>query len=306
MKRNHTVPFAIDSIAALFKQLGLPKPMHPLVSVVRFEDIRRLPAELPATVTLNFYSIWLKKDFNGRMKYGHKPYDFDEGLMSFFLPGQVLTSEAPEELQHTGYWLILHPDILWKHPLAGKIREYGFFSYAVNEALHLSEKEESMISGILQNIEEEYRQPIDEFSAPSILSQVETLLIYAERFYRRQFVTRKKANHTVLARFETLVRKYIDSDRLLETGIPTVQELARALQISPNYLSDLLRSLTGKNTQQHIQERLIEKAKEQLSTTSLSVSEIAYGLGFGYPQSFSKLFKSKTKLSPQAFRAGFN
>ena len=176
----------------------------------------------------------------------------------------------------------------------------------MNEALHLSEKEERMISGLLQNIEQEYQQPIDELSAPAILSQVETLLIYAERSYRRQFVTRRKAHHSLLERFEALVKEYIAENRLLQSGIPTVQELASQLQLSPNYLSDLLRSLTGKNTQQHIQEMLVEKAKEQLSTTSLSVSEIAYGLGFSYPQALSKLFKSKTRLSPQAFRAKFN
>ncbi len=240
------------------------------------------------------------------MKYGHQPYDFDEGIMSFFSPGQVLVREAEDDWQHTGWWLMIHPDFMWNHPLAKKIKNHGFFSYAVNEALHISEKEERMFIGILQNIENEYLSPIDDFSQEVILSQVETLLTYAERFYRRQFITRKKAHHTIMERFEAVLSGYMNSDRLVLEGIPTVQYVSAALQLSPNYLSDLLRSLTGKSTQQHIQDELIEKAKEQLSTTSLSVSEIAYSLGFSYPQSFSRLFKAKTDLAPQEFRDRFN
>ena len=296
----------VDSIPEFFRIMELPAPEHPLVSMVRFESIRRIPATMPVNVVLNFFSIWLKKGFIGKMKYGHQSYDFDEGIMSFFSPGQVLTSEVNSELQHSGWWLIIHPDFLWSFPLAKKIREYGFFSYSVNEALHLSAKEEKMITGILENIGHEYQSPIDAFSQQAVISQVETLLTYADRFYHRQFITRKKVSDNVLKRLEDLLSDYMNSDQLIESGIPTVQYVSKELQISPNYLSDLLRSLTGQSTQQHIYNKLIEKAKEQLSITDLTVSEIAYNLGFTYPQSFSKVFKNKTKLSPQQFRAGFN
>src|SRR5258708_6777010 len=204
MKQVDPAPLVIGSIPEFCRLLGLPKPGHPLVSVIRFESIQRLPEGLRPSVVLNFFSIWLEKDCNGRMPCGHQPYNFNEGMMSFFLPGQVLTGEAEGELKHRGWWLLIHPEFLWNYPIAMNIRQYGFFSYAVNEALHLSEKEERLVTGILQNIEQEYLSPTDLLSQEAILSQVETLLIYSERFYQRQFITRKKANPAVLGRLEEL------------------------------------------------------------------------------------------------------
>ena len=202
--------------------------------------------------------------------------------------------------------MLVHPDFLWNTPLAKTIKQYEYFSYSVNEALHLSEKEEAMIIGIMRNVEQEYHSNIDKFSQDVIIAQLELLLTYAERFYQRQFITRKITNHRILNRLEDILTEYFNSDVLVKKGLPTVQYIAETLNVSPNYLSGLLKVLTGQSTQQHIHDKLIEKAKEKLSTTDLSVSEIAYELGFEYPQSFSKLFKTKTNLSPLEFRQSFN
>ncbi len=184
------------------------------------------------------------------------------------------------------------------------IKNYGYFSYAVNEALHLSEKEEAMITTTMLNIEQEYRSGIDIYSQDVIVSHIELLLNYSNRFYNRQFITRKSASNDLLVKLDHLLTEYFDKH--LQSGLPTVHFISEQLNISSNYLSDLLRTLTGQSTQQHIHNKLIEKAKEILTTTSLSVSEIAYQLGFEYPQSFSKLFKSKTNVSPLEFRHSFN
>ena len=299
-------PHKVKPIIEFHQLRSLPKPEHPLISVINFESIKYLPKDKPKSIILNFYSIGLKRNFNGKMKYGQQEYDFDEGVMSFLSPGQVLTIEIDEELKHSGWLLIVHPDFLWNTPLAKKIKQYEYFSYSVNEALLLSEKEEAMITGIMQNIEQEYRSNIDKFSQSVIIAQIELLLTYAERFYHRQFITRKITNHKILDRLEDILTAYFNSDALVKKGLPTVQYIAGALNVSPNYLSGLLKALTGQSTQQHIHDKLIEKAKEKLSTTDLLVSEIAYELGFEHPQSFSKLFKSKTSLSPLEFRHSFN
>ncbi len=305
MKKASAV-YAINSISAMHRLLGLPKPEHPLLSLIDFESIRRIQEETPDSLVLNFYSIWLKKNYQGKMKYGQQYYDFHEGVMSFFAPGQIISDSTHEELTHTGWWLIIHPDFLFSKPLAQNIKNYQYFSYTTNEALHLSEKEELMITAIMLDIRQEYRSIIDQYSQNVIISQIELLLNYAERFYNRQFITRKVANHQILDRLEKLISDYFAEKCSVHSGLPTVQYLSTQLHISPNYLSDLLRNLTGKSTQQHIHDKLIEKAKEQLATTGLSVSEIAYQLGFEHPQSFSKLFKRETNLSPIDFRRSFN
>jgi AraC-like DNA-binding protein len=202
--------------------------------------------------------------------------------------------------------LLIHPDFLWNTPLAKTIKQYEYFDYSVNEALFLSEKEEVTIINLIKNIQSEYHSNIDKFSQDVIIAQLELLLTYAERFYHRQFITRKITNHKIVNRLEDLLSAYFNSDDLLKKGLPSVQYVADSLNVSPNYLSSLLKVLTGQSTQQHIHEKLIGKAKEKLSTTDLTVSEIAYELGFEYPQSFSKLFRSKTHLSPLAFRDSFN
>jgi AraC family transcriptional regulator, transcriptional activator of pobA len=301
-------PHRVKTISEYHQFMGLPRPEHPLISVVNFESIEHLPHNKSISIVFDFYSISLKRDFNARMKYGQQEYDFDEGIMFFMSPGQVFGIEIGknETLKHSGWLLLVHPDFLWNTSLSKTIRRYEYFDYSVNEALFLSEKEETTITGIIQNVEQEYRSNIDKFSQDIIIAQLELLLTYAERFYQRQFITRKIANHKILDRLENTLVEYFDDDTLIKNGIPTVQNIAGALNVSPNYLSALLKVLTGQSTQQHIHDKLIEKAKEKLSTTSLSVSEIAYELGFEHPQSFSKLFKTKTSLSPLAFRHSFN
>ncbi|MDQ2772383.1 MAG: helix-turn-helix transcriptional regulator [Bacteroidota bacterium] len=299
-------PRRVETISAFHQLAGLPKPEHPLLSLIQFEDIT-YAADTPFVPMLNqFYSIALKKNFNGKLKYGQQVYDFDAGMMVFMAPDQLLSIEADETLRHTGWLLLVHPDFLWHTSLVKTIRQYPFFSYAVHEALHLSNKEEGLMTDLMQRIGQEYHAPIDAFSQRVIVAQLELLLTYSERFYQRQFITRHISNHALLSRLEDLLTACFAGEALARQGPPTVQAIADQLHVSPNYLSGLLKSLTGQSTQQHIQARLIEKAKEQLSTTELSVSEIAYALGFGHSQSFSKLFKTKTALSPGAFRNSFN
>ncbi|NIJ54197.1 AraC-like DNA-binding protein [Dyadobacter arcticus] len=286
---------------------GYPKPEHPLVSVINMEEIKRLPANEMGLVK-DFYSIALKRNFNVKMKYGQQDFDFNDGVMFFMAPGQVLRLEveADTAIQQSGWMLLVHPDFLWNTPLAKTIKQYEYFDYSVNEALFLSEKEETTISGVMQSIQQEYRSNIDKFSQDLIIAQIELLLKYSERFYQRQFITRKISNHQILDRLEHVITEFFNSDDLIKTGLPTVHYVAETLNLSPNYLSGMLKLLTGQTTQQHIHHRLIEKAKEKLSVTNLSVSEIAYELGFEHPQSFSKLFKTKTNFSPLEFRQSFN
>jgi AraC-like DNA-binding protein len=299
-------PHRIKTIAEWHQLRYLPKPEHPLISVVNFEDVKILQENEPKSIVNDFYSIALKRNFNAKMKYGQQQYDFDEGVMFFISPGQVFSIEANKEIQHTGWSLLVHPDFLWNTPLAQKIKQYEYFSYGVHEALHLSEKEEAMIAGIIQNIEQEYHSNIDKFSQDVIIAQLELLLTYSERFYHRQFITRKITNHQILDRLEDIITNYFSSDDLTKKGLPTVQYVAEALHVSPGYLSGMLKVLTGQSTQQHIHDKLIAKAKEKLSTSDLSISEIAYELGFEHSQSFSKLFKTKTHQSPLEFRQSFN
>lgn len=306
MKKEVNQPYIINSISELHRLLGLPKPEHPLVSVISMNSINCRFDDNMKSIIYNFYSICIKKDFTGKLKYGQNYYDFDEGLMTFFSPGQVISTVVTEDIALKGWWLVVHPDFIRNYSLQKTIKEYGFFSYAVNEALHLSEKEEAMLDTIIKNIEQEYGSVIDKFSQDVIVSHIELLLNYCNRYYNRQFITRKTANDELLIKLDELLVSYFDTGKNQQLGLPTVQYLSAQLNVSPNYLSDMLRSLTGQSTQHHIHTKLIEKAKEILTTTSLSVSEIAYQLGFEYPQSFSKLFKNKTNVSPLEFRHSFN
>ncbi len=287
----------------------LPKPQHPLISIIQVENVKHLRSDEPMSLVFDFYSIASKRMHNAKVKYGQQPFDFNEGILSFMSPNQVLSialDNKEEELKQSGWVLYIHPDFLWGTALAKTIKRYDFWSYSLHEALFLSEKEEVVVNGIIQNIEQEYHSNIDRFSKQIIISQLETLLNYSERFYNRQFITREKSNHEVLDRLEKLVADYFNGDDAVNRGLPTVQYIAGQLNLSPKYLSSLLRVLTGQNTQQFIHDKLIEKAKEKLSTTSLSVSEIAYELGFEHLQSFSKLFKTKTNVSPLGFRQSFS
>jgi AraC-like DNA-binding protein len=301
-------PYRIKTISEFHRLRELPMPEHPLISVINVEDIKRLPGDEPTNFIYDFYFIALKRNCDAKFKYGQQQYDFDEGTMFFVAPNQIFGVEhgKNDSEKRSGWMLLFHPDFLWNTNLAKKIKQYGYFDYSVHEALFLSEKEESVMNNIIRNIEQEYHSNIDKFSQNVIISQLELLLTYSERFYERQFITRKITNHEILGRLEDLLTGYFNNDDLINKGLPTVQYIAGELNVSPNYLSSLLKVLTGQNTKQHIHDKLIEKAKEKLSTTNLSVSEIAYELGFEHSQSFSKLFKSKTNLSPLAFRQSFN
>jgi len=306
---NNQQLFRFSSITEYQRAAGLPKPAHPLISVVHMEDLKRPMAEGSFSMIFNFYSIAMKRVKNAKFKYGQQASDFDEGVLFFMSPGQVfgVEYEKGSENQHPEGWMILiHQDFLWNTTLAKSIKQYEFFNYSVNEALYLSDKEETILNALAINIEQEYHANIDRFSQNVIIAQLELLLTYSERYYQRQFITRKIANHEILIKLENLLDGYFNSGLLSEKGLPSVTYIADNLNISQGYLSGLLKSLTGQNTQQHLHHKLIELAKEKLSTTNLSVSEIAYQLGFEHLQSFSKLFKTKTNLSPIEFRHSFN
>ncbi|HSZ31710.1 MAG TPA: helix-turn-helix transcriptional regulator [Puia sp.] len=303
MKKSGPKPHIVNSISELHRIFSLPKPEHPLISVIDLKQTHSIASEISESIVFNFYSVWLEKDVNTQLKYGQQYFDFEEGSMIFIAPGQVLSTYS-DEYSPSGWGLVFHPDFIQGYPLTKTIKTYGYFSYAVNEGLHLSEKEEAIITNLMKNIQQEYQSVIDNFSQDLIVSQIETLLNYCNRFYHRQFLTRKNAGNDLLSKVDTLLSEFFNRKKN-EDGLPTVRNLAASLNVSPNYLSDMLRSQTGQNAQQHIHDKLIEKAKELISTTSLSVSEIAFQLGFEHPQSFHKLFKSKTKLSPLEFRQSF-
>jgi len=294
----------LKSITEFHRVRGLTPPEHPLISVVNYADMKLHAEHNNINWVLDFYSISLKKNVEVKFRYGQQLYDFDEGIMFFIAPGQVFNIEVPlvERNQRSGWLLLIHPDFIWNTGLAKTIKQYEFFGYATNEALFLSDKEEATVTNTIDTIRQEYHSNIDKFSQQIIISHIEVLLNYADRFYHRQFITRKISNHQVLDKLEQLLTTWFKDNN----SIPTVQLLSERLNISPNYLSSLLKTLTGQSTQQHIHNKLIEVAKEKLSTTQLTVNEVAYELGFEHPQSFRKFFKSKTEMSPQEFRQSFS
>ncbi|WBX96797.1 helix-turn-helix domain-containing protein [Chryseobacterium gambrini] len=300
--------FRFHSISDFHAFCNLPSPDHPLISLIDYSKVHYPVNDTELKWTQNFYSVGLKRNVNAKFNYGQQEYDFDSGVLCFVSPMQFLRIEMkPDvEFEPTGYLLLIHPDFLWGTSLIKKMKSYEFFSYQINEALFLSDKEEKIIVDLFKNIEKEYQTNIDKFTQELIVAQLELFLIYSERFYERQFLTRKKSSHELLDKFEEVLSQYFNSGNLLEHGIPSVKTIAEQLNISPNYLGSLLRIHTQQNTQQHIQNKLIALAKERLSTMNLSVSEIAYELGFEHPQSFSKLFKQKTNQSPGEFRRLFN
>jgi AraC family transcriptional activator of pobA len=247
------VPHRLKTISEYHQFRDLPKPEHPLISVIDVEAVADLRLDEPKSLLIDFYFIALKRNFNANMRYGQQEYDFDEGLMSFLAPGQVFgISKKEDTLKQSGWMLLVHPDFLWNTPLAKTIKKYEFFNYSVHEALFLSDKEETIITGIMQNIDQEYRSNIDHFSQDIIIAQLEVLLNYCERFYHRQFLTRKISNHKILDQLEDILIAYFNHDDLANKGLPSVQYIADSLNVSPNYLSGLLKVLTGQSTQQHI------------------------------------------------------
>lgn len=293
-------------ISDYHKFANIAAPEHPLISLVDYSQVQ-YPSNIEGLKWMQeYYTVGLKRNVAHTLFYGQQPYDFDEGIMTFIAPKQVmsLSNNSNVKQKPSGWLLLIHPDFLWNSVLAKQLNKYDFFGYAMNEALFLSEKEEQLMVGILEQISREYQSNIDKFSQKIIISQLELLFNYTERFYERQFITRNISNHQLLGQLEEVLTNYFAGEVTLER-LPTVQMIADSLHLSPNYLSSMLTSLTGQSTQQHIHDKLIEKAKEQLSTTQRSISEIAYSLGFEHPTSFSKLFKNKTEMSPLVFRKTF-
>lgn len=300
----------LNTISDLHRFNQLPPPEHPLISLIDYSKVKHTSDTNEMKWIQGFYTIALKRNVVGKYRYGQQSYDFDEGLMTFFSPDQVISVQLIEADATTniptGWILAIHPDFLFGTSLTKNIKKYPFFNYSVREALFLSEKEEGIVNEILQNIKTEYTANIDQFSQQIIITQLELLLNYSERFYQRQFLTRKISSHQILNQLEEILDNYFDGDNVLKNGLPSVQNISQSFNVSSDYLSSMLKSLTGQTTQQHIHNKLIEKAKVKLSTTNLSVSEIAYELGFEHSQSFSKLFKAKTNQTPLEFRTAFN
>lgn len=304
MKKEESTVYKFESLTDFHRVFGLAKPKHPLISFFAIKELNYKPGELPPALIMDFYKIAFKTNLCGKAKYGQSYYDFGEGGLVFTSPGQVF--ESPDGSATSGNMLLIHPDLLLSYPVAKRIRQYRFFSYAANEALHLSDQERATVMTVFNIINEELNSRIDDFSQDVIVSQIELLLNYSNRFYKRQFITRKAVSNDQLQKLEEILDTYYDDDKAIMQGIPTVGYLAEQLNLSPGYLSDMLRTITGQNAQQLIHHKLVEKAKEMLSTSDLSVAEIAYRLGFEHPQSFSRLFKTKTKYSPIQFRQSFN
>ena len=306
MKKEKDLPLKFESISDAHQAFGLNKPKHPLITVINGSNDQLDMNRFRQNHVLSFYKISYKPKLGGKLKYGQSYYDFDGGGLLFASPGQIIGSNDNEASVCSAYTLLIHPDFFLGYPLAKTIKQYGFFSYSANETLHLSDDERATILSVFKMIEEELNSRIDDFSQNVIIAQIELLLNFANRFYKRQFITRKAVSNNLLQKLEELLEDYFNNETLSSKGIPSVAYLADQLNLTPSYLSDMLRSLTGQNAQQHIHGKLIEKAKEKLSTSRLSVSEVAYALGFEHPQSFSKLFKTKTRLSPLEFRRSFN
>jgi len=305
MKKDTPKVSKLESISEIHRMLGLPGPVHPLISLMDATEGQIDLCRLPVSYVLSFYKISFITRLGGKFRYGQGYYDFDEGSLLFTAPNQIMGGMENYE-GNAGYSLIIHPDFLQGYPLARKMKQYGFFSYAANEALHLSEQERATILSIYSIIQAELNSRIDDFSREVIIAQIELLLSYAKRFYKRQFLTRQVVANELLQQVEELLSAYFNEEKPVSHGIPTVQYLAAQLNYTPNYLSDMLRSLTGQNAQQHIHQKLIERSKELLSSTNLTISEVAYQLGFEHPQSFSRLFKIKTSISPVQFRSAIN
>lgn len=276
------------------------KTQHPLISLVDFNQSLPIQRE---TLKLHFYAVILKETRCGDLRYGNQYYDYAEGTLVFFSPGQIIGNEPEGEIhQPYGKALLFHPDLIRGTSLGKQMHTYSFFSYQSNEALHLSDREKEIVMACLGNIVMEVSQNIDRHSKELIVANLELLLKYCTRFYDRQFMTRAHANHGLIQQFEQKLTDYLMSEKLRTEGVPTVAYFAQELHLSPNYFGDLIRKETGKSALEYIQLQLIELAKERMFDTSKSISEIAYELGFNYPQHFTRFFKQKVGVSPVAYR----
>jgi YesN/AraC family two-component response regulator len=292
------------TLSSYLYYLGLPRPEHPMLSVFNSKGDGYLPCprESSPPITNDCYSISLKKNVEGNLNYGRTKYDFANGALIFISPRQVLQWDNSLVFEQKGFSINFHEDFLKGTELAQQIKKYSFFSYSINEALHLSPKEEKQIENIVENIEIEYQNNQDSFSREIIISHLHTLLKYANRFYERQFLNRKDISNNLLERFNQYLTEYFESGLLQEEGIPSIEQIANKLSISQRYLSDTLKKETGKTSTEHLHLHLIDKAKNVLLQPYKSISEVAYALGFEYPPYFSKLFKKKEGISPTEYR----
>jgi AraC family transcriptional activator of pobA len=305
MKKEEMKTVVVETVSQQHQLIGLGKPKHPLVSLFRFDQVPQAVLDRKVKFISHLYQITLKRDCPCKVQYGQTPYDFDEGLMSFFAPNQVQLIEPGAWQPQSGWCLLIHPDFIRGHPLQQKIKQYGYFGYALNEALVLSEDEETMIETILLQLVQETKLPIDHFSQDITLANIDLLLAYCHRYYTRQFIVRKPMSTSLVQKVEGLLTGYFEHAAQTK-GLPTPSSLAAQLNVSPKYLSDCLKNQTGRTAQQLIHDKLVEQAKEILAATDLTVAEIAYRLGFEFSQSLSKLFKSKTHQTPTEYRRSFN
>ncbi|MDB9932763.1 helix-turn-helix transcriptional regulator [Flavobacteriales bacterium] len=292
----------IKSINQLLEGSGLGKPTHPLIAVIDTADIVFGKEMQGLKITSDLYSMALK-DASCGLDYGRKPYDFNEGVLFFSAPKQVFTVTKVQKLNEVKGWMIyFHPDLIRNTKLASKIDDYTFFNYEVNEALHLSEKEQTVLNNLVNIIENEIQERIDSHSQQVLVSNIELILSYSFRFYERQFNTRSAQNTDIVSKVEALLKNYYKTNELILSGQPTIEYLANGCHLSSNYLSDLLSKETGRSAKDHINDFLMEKAKNLLLSSTDSVSGIAYSLGFNYPHYFSRIFKKKTGKTPQEYR----
>ncbi len=290
----------IQSIHQLHQYAGLEPPKHPLFSIHRLEDIKLINSQFPERLTYDFFSIGLKKDLEGFVKYGRKNYDFHEGALGFTAPYQVMEFNSDLLNNATGWIFFFQKEFLNESILKDKIDQFGFFNYQTNEGLHLSKSEEESVKIIFNNIKTEYDQPIDSLSKQVVISNLELLLTYSYRYYKRQFITRNEVDTSILSKFKQLLKTYFEQAE--NSGLPTVELMANKLHLSANYLSDYLKTTTGRSALDHIHDKIIETAKSDLLASEKSISEIAFQLGFEYPHYFSRLFKKKTGLTPSEYR----
>ncbi len=292
----------LESISQIHEFLEIEKPVHPLVSVVRHSKDMNLEFDPNLRINNHLYFISLKENIQGCFKYGRKSYDFQEGSLIFTRPGQMTSPMGNEEPDLGGWSIFIHPDLIRAYPISNAILNYSFFDYDSNEALHISEKEKHALNAIIEKIEIELSQNIDQHTQDLIVHNIESLLKYSQRYFDRQFLTRKSHHKDFLVKFDTYLHSYFNGNLPLENGIPSLKECGEALQLSGKYLSDLLKKETGKTLTEHIHLHIVEKAKNQLLNSDTPISQIAFNLGFEYPQYFSKIFKNKAGLSPKEYR----
>lgn len=296
------------TLSSYLEYMGLPGPEHPMLSVftAKGDDFLPCPRESSPPISVDCYSISFKKIIQGNINYGRTKYDFTNGALIFIAPRQVVQWDSSIIFEQKGFSITFHEDFLKGTALAHQIKKYGFFSYSTNEALHLSPKEEKQIESIIENIDLEYQNNQDAFSKEIIISQLDTLLKYANRFYERQFLNRKEISNDLLEQFNQHLTEYFESGQLQENGIPSIEQIADYISVSQRYLSDTLKKETGKTTTEHLQLYLIGEAKNILLQPDKSISEIAYDLGFEYPQYFSRLFKKIEGISPSEYQQKYS